>query len=432
MPSTISIEALYKIYLQCRAVSTDTRTIGDGDLFFALKGPNFNGNAYAADALQRGAKAVVIDEERYKVDARCYVVPHALEALQQLANYHRRQLNIPVIAIAGSNGKTTTKELIREALQTTYSTFATQGNLNNEIGVPLSLLKLTSKTEIAVIEMGAKHRYDIQFLCNIAEPTHGIITNTGKDHLESFKNLENTRKTNAELYESLEKNGGTAFVNIADADLLREAEIVSKKITYGKLEAAGYYGKIESFFPLLSLSYRERNDWHLIHSQLTGKYNFENIMAAIAIAKTFHVPDEKIIAAIENYQPTNNRSQILKTGSNTFILDAYNANPTSMKEALENLAGIPAEKKVAILGDMLELGEASHEEHFAMAKFLQTLHLHKIILIGEEFGNVRDAVQCLHFATTVDAKEWFSKQHFENTTFLLKGSRGIAVEKILP
>lgn len=431
MTPVYSIETLYKIYLQCNSVSTDTRSIGGGDLFFALKGPTFNGNQYAADALKKGALAVVIDEEQYKDDERFFLVPDVLEALQQLAQYHRRQLNIPVIAIAGSNGKTTTKELMREVLQTTFTTFATQGNLNNEIGVPLSLLKLTSKTEIAVIEMGAKHRYDIQFLCNIAEPTHGIITNTGKDHLESFKTLENTRKTNAELYESLEKNGGTAFVNIADDDLLKEVEIVSKRVTYGKLETADYFGKIESFYPLLSLSYRAENKWHTIHSKLTGKYNFENIMAAVALGKQFHVPDERIIQAVESYLPTNNRSQLLNIASNTFILDAYNANPTSMKEALENLAGIPAEKKVAILGDMLELGEASHDEHFALAKFLQTLHLHKIILVGPEFGKVRDAVSCVHFLTTAEAKEWFSKQHFENTTFLLKGSRGIAVERLL-
>lgn len=432
MISTTSIESLYKVYLQCRNVSTDTRNIGEGDFFFALKGPNFNGNLYAADALKKGAIAAVIDEEQYKTDERYLLVPNVLEALQQLGNYHRRQLNIPVIAIAGSNGKTTTKELIRETLQTIFNTFATQGNLNNEIGVPLSLLKLTSKTQVAVIEMGAKHRYDIQLLCNITEPTHGIITNTGKDHLESFKTLENTRKTNAELYESLEKNKGTAFVNSADNDLLKEAEIVSKNITYGKIETADCFGKIESFYPLLSVSYRAENGWHHIHSKLTGKYNFENIMAAVAIGKHFNVPDEKIKQAIESYQPTNNRSQLLQTGSNTFILDAYNANPTSMKEALENLAGIPSEKKVVILGDMLELGDASHEEHFALVKFLQTLHLHKVILIGKEFGKVRDKIECVHFTTTEEAKAWFSKQHFENTTLLLKGSRGIGVEKILP
>jgi len=432
MISDSSIQALYKIYLQCRNASTDTRTIGEGDLFFALKGPNFNGNKYAADALKKGALAVVIDEAEHKRDERYILVSDALQALQQLANYHRRQLNIPLIAIAGSNGKTTTKELIKETLRTSRDTFATEGNLNNEIGVPLSLLKLNEKTEIAVIEMGARQRFDIQFLCEIAEPTHGIITNTGKDHLETFKTLENTRKTNAELYEFLSKKNGVAFVNSADTDLLTESEMVSQRVTYGKNESADFFGRIESFYPFLSLSYRYENEWYLLNSKLTGKYNFENIMAAVAIGRHFNVPDEKIKQAIENYQPTNNRSQLVKTGSNTFILDAYNANPTSMKEALENLAGIPAEKKVAILGDMLELGDASREEHFALAKFLQTLCLHKVILVGPEFGKVRDAVPCLHFTTTAEAKEWFSKQPFENTTFLLKGSRAIGVEKILP
>lgn len=425
------VETLYSTYRKCRNVSTDTRTIGDGDLFFALKGPNFNGNKYAADALKKGAMAAVIDEEQYKTDDRFILVPDALLALQQLATHHRRQLNIPVIAIAGSNGKTTTKELIKEVLLTKYNTFATQGNLNNEIGVPFTLLKLTEQTQIAVIEMGAKQRRDIEFLCNIVEPTHGIITNTGKDHLETFKTLENTRKTNAELYESLAIHKGTAFVNIADNELLQEAEIVERKITYGKLEGADHFGKIESFYPLLSVSYKTGSNWQRIDSKLTGKYNFENIMAAVAIGKEFEVSDEKIAQAIESYQPTNNRSQLLQVGTNTFILDAYNANPTSMKEALENLAGIPAEKKVAILGDMLELGETSYEEHFAMVKFLKTLHLNKVILVGKEFEKVHEAIECVHFGTTEEAKEWFTKQHLENTTFLLKGSRGIGVERIL-
>ncbi|HXH19983.1 MAG TPA: UDP-N-acetylmuramoyl-tripeptide--D-alanyl-D-alanine ligase, partial [Chitinophagales bacterium] len=277
-----AVNSIYHIFKTARQVSTDTRTIEKGDLFFALKGPNFNGNQYAEEALKKGALAAVIDEPLFRKDENYILVENTLKALQQLAHHHRRQLKIPVIAVAGSNGKTTTKELIRVVLQTTFETFATQGNLNNEIGVPLTLLKVTDNARMAVIEMGARQRGDIRLLCQIAEPTHGIITNTGKDHLETFKTLENTRKTNAELYKHLSKMNGTAFVNIADDDLLREASVVKKIITYGKKEEAVYYGKIESFHPLLSISYKTESGWNLLRSRLTGKYNFENIMAAVA------------------------------------------------------------------------------------------------------------------------------------------------------
>lgn len=434
-----SISKIYALFKTCRQVSTDTRAIEKGDLFFALNGPNFNGNKYADEAMKKGAVAAVVDEPEFKKGEKYFLVENSLAALQQLANHHRKELNIPVIAVAGSNGKTTTKELIKAVLQTTFRTFATEGNLNNEIGVPLSLLRLKDTTQMAVIEMGARQRGDIKFLCDIAGPTHGIITNTGKDHLETFKTVENTRKTNAELYAHLARVDGTAFVNVADNDLLREAAIVKNKITYGKLEIADYFGKIESFYPLLSISYKGPNlagsknlpGFLTINSRLTGKYNFENIMAAVAIGKHFKVTDENIRKAIECYHPINNRSQLLKKGSNTFILDAYNANPSSMKEALENLAGIKAENKIAIVGDMLELGDASFEEHFAMAKYIQTLHLQKVVLVGEEFGKVSGKIDCVHFKTTEAAKEWFGKQHFENTTVLLKGSRKLGLEMIL-
>jgi len=426
-----STESLYHLFKAAQGVSTDTRTIGEGELFFALKGPNFDGNQYAEEAIRKGALAAVIDEPQFKTSGKYIVVRNTLESLQQLARHHRRQFTLPVIAVAGSNGKTTTKELIKAVLQTRYQTFATQGNLNNEIGVPLTLLGLTDQTQMAVVEMGARQRHDIRVLCSIAEPTHGIITNTGKDHLETFKTLENTLRTNAELYEYLAKTDGTAFVNIADADLMKEAAVVKNRFTYGKNEKADYFGKTESYYPLLSVSYRTETGWNTIHSKLTGKYNFENIMAAVAMAKHFEVEDDLIKKAIENYQPLSNRSQLVKKGSNTFILDAYNANPTSMKEALENLAGINAENKVAILGDMLELGDASFEEHYAMAKYLQTLHLQKVVLVGEEFGRVHDKIDCIHFPTTEEAREWFIRQHFENTTFLLKGSRRMGLERMV-
>jgi len=322
-----SAEELYPLYKSCRQVSTDTRTIGEGDLFFALKGPSFNGNRYAAEAIEKGAVAAVIDEPQYKLSDKFHLTGNALEALQQLAAYHRTMLNIPVIAIAGSNGKTTTKELVKAVLETSFTVFATPGNLNNEIGVPLTLLRLTEKTQVAVVEMGARQRGDIRFLCHIAAPSHGLITNTGKDHLETFKTLENTRKTNAELYEHLASADGVAFVNAADADLLQEAGIVKKTVTYGKEEHAACRGRIESFYPLLSVSFLSEGIWKKLNSQLTGKYNFENIMAAAAIGKHFGVSDENIIRAVESYRPLNNRSQLLQKDGNTYILDAYNANP---------------------------------------------------------------------------------------------------------
>ena len=426
-----SIETIFNLFKKSGNVSTDTRAIAEGDLFFALKGPNFNGNQYADEAIRKGAIAAVIDNSQLKHGEKYLVVPDSQKALQQLANHHRRQFKIPVIAVAGSNGKTTTKELINAVLQTAFTTLATQGNLNNEIGVPLTLLTLTEKIKMAVIEMGARQRGDIELLCEIAEPTHGIITNTGKDHLETFKTLENTRKTNAELYHHLSKTNGTAFVNIADDDLMKEAVIVKSKITYGKIDKADYYGKIESFYPYLSISYCSGKEWIPLTTNLTGKYNFENILTAIAIGKHFKVTDEKIKQAIESYQPINNRSQLIRKSGSTFILDAYNANPSSMKEALENLAGIQSPNKVAILGDMLELGDASFEEHYALAKYIRTLHLQKVILIGEEFGKVHDKIDCIHFATTIEAKEWFLRQQFHDATFLLKGSRKMELEKIL-
>lgn len=424
-------EKLYSLYKSCRQVSTDTRTIEKGDLFFALKGPRFNGNEYAEEAIIKGAIAAVIDEPAFQKGEKYMLVKNSLEALQQTARHHRRQLKVHVIAVAGSNGKTTTKELIRAVLGTAYETCATQGNLNNEIGVPLTLLRLTEKMQMAIVEMGARQQGDIRLLCSIAEPDSGIVTNIGKDHLETFKTIENTRKTNAELYEYLARNNGTAFVNIGDNDLMHEAAVIKNKITYGKMEDADYRGKIESFYPFLSVSYHTVTGWQTLHSHLTGKYNFENIMAAVAIGKHFNVPDASIRKAIGNYRPLNNRSQLIRRNSNVFILDAYNANPSSMKEALENLAGIHASRKVAILGDMLELGSASFEEHYAMAKYIQTLRLHKVVLVGEEFGKVHDKIDCIHFATTAEAREWFSRQHFENTTILLKGSRKMELEKLL-
>lgn len=425
------IDQLYKFYQKSTGVSTDTRKIEPGNLFFALKGPSFNGNEYARKALELGAAYAVVDEEPFYTDPEKYIlVPNALEALQNLAAYHREQLNIPIIAIAGSNGKTTTKELLRSVLETSYSTFATPGNFNNEIGLPLALLMIKPKTKAAVIEMGARKRGDIAELCAIAKPTHGIITNTGKDHLETFLTLENTRKTNAELYEYLAEHNGVAFVNIAYKDLLDEASGVKQLITYGG-QGAQYQGHVSNLFPFLEVTYWSGDEEVTVGSQLIGKYNFENIMAAIAIAKELDVADQLIQKAIASYTPSNNRSQLMRAGSNTFILDAYNANPSSMAEALDSLYQVEAAHKVAILGDMLELGAASYEEHLLIALKLKQLNLDQIILVGPEFGKVREKLDCMHFDNIAEAQEWFAQQQYKDTLFLLKGSRGIAVEKIL-
>ncbi len=428
----VTTENLYEFFLKAEGVSTDSRTVKKNALFFALKGPNFNGNKYADEALKKGALAVVVDEADFKKGENYLLVNNGLKALQELAHFHRSKLNIPVIAIAGSNGKTTSKELINAVLKTSFDTYATEGNLNNEIGVPLTLLRLTAKTQMAVVEMGARQLGDIRVLCEIANPTHGIITNTGKDHLETFKTLENTLKTNAELYQHLSNHDGIAFVNISDKDLCRESGVLKKRITYGNRPNANHYGGIISSYPYLVFNYRSENDNKIeIKTKLTGKYNFENAMAAVAIAKHFKITDDLIKEAIESYVPSNNRSQLLTIGSNTFILDAYNANPSSMKEAIENFAGIESENKIAILGDMLELGDVSYEEHLAVIESLRQLKLKKIVLVGNEFGKVCRKIECVHFNTTKETADWFKKEKFENSTFLLKGSRMIGLEKIL-
>jgi UDP-N-acetylmuramoyl-tripeptide--D-alanyl-D-alanine ligase len=421
----MNIEQLYHIFLnECSRISTDSRNIKEGDLFFALKGENFNGNKFAADALKKGAKYAVIDDAEFKLNENYILVN------EELALFHRKQFNIPFIAIAGSNGKTTTKELITEILKTAFVTYATPGNFNNEIGTPLTLLQIKKDAEMAVIEMGARFRGDIAELCLISNPTHGIVTNTGKDHLETFGTLENTLKTNAELYEHLKKVSGTVFVSDKQQDLLKASEIVSDRVLYGEY-GADYSGKVTKLFPFLEISFQHKNETFEVATQLTGKYNFENIMAAVAVGLHFKIAPSLIKKAIEGYAPSNNRSQILKSGSNTFIMDAYNANPSSMSEALDNLNLIEAPNKIAVLGDMLELGEASYEEHLLMVLKLKNMNLSKVILVGDEFKKVTDKMECVHFNNVSELKKWFEQQSFSDTVFLLKGSRKMTLEKLV-
>ena len=430
------IEFIYSLFERYPKVITDSRKIVQGCLFFALKGDQFNGNEYAEEAIQKGASYAIIEEEEYQKGEKTVLVNDVLSTLQKLATFHRRRMVIPIIAITGSNGKTTTKELISVVLNSQYSCHFTKGNLNNHIGVPLTLLELTSGHEVAIIEMGANHIGEIDFLCKIAEPTHGIITNIGKAHLEGFGGLEGVKKGKAELYKFIQWQNGVAFVNTDESFLSELSEDVSKRVFYKKTnrsdpsEAA--YETIlfqESLFVKVGFL-SDNQELISIQSQLIGLYNFNNIMTAISIGRYFRVLPNRIKLAIEDYVPSNNRSQLVKKATNTFILDAYNANPTSMKNALVNLGQLEAISKIAILGDMLELGEFSDEEHLKIAQQATELKLDHVILVGKEFLKVKiDGVQ--HFENVNDLKEIFLKKEYQETHFLIKGSRGIRLEELL-
>lgn len=444
----MQLSALYDLFRKSSGISTDTRSIGSGNIFFALKGDHFNGNLFAQKALDLGATYVVVDEIHFPSNEKIIEVDNVLKRLQQLATYHRQQLPVKIIAIAGSNGKTTTKELTSRVLGTSYKTFSTKGNLNNHIGVPLSILSIREETGFAVIEMGANHAGETKLLSEIAEPDFGLITNNGKDHLEGYGDIEGVRKGNGELYDFLRKKNprrtdghGIAFVCSDQDDLMKMSEGINR-ITYGENAGADYKGSIAKQFPFLEIEWEDRGQFTkparserkpLIKTQLIGKYNFENIMAAVCIGNYFGVEDEKIKQAIESYSPSNNRSQIVKRGTNTFILDAYNANPSSVNAALDNFFDLPAEEKIVILGDMAELGAVSHDEHLEVINRLRNEKLKMRILVGEEFGKAlgdKDA-SFLHFKNVEQLIEWFTMQSFENYFFLLKASRVIGLEKLL-
>jgi len=435
---TTSKEQLLEFFLAHPKVVTDSRKIAEGSIFFALKGENFDGNQFAKQALEKGAAYAVIDDAtQVKSDERLLLVKDVLTSLQELANLYRQRFDIPLIGITGSNGKTTTKELISTVLSTQYKTHFTKGNFNNHIGVPLTLLEIPMDTEVAVIEMGANHVGEIDFLCNIAQPTHGIITNIGKAHLEGFGSLEGVKKAKSELYRYLTSFRGIAFVNRDENYLLDLAAEKLRKIFYLRSEnpnkeVAEYEVKFISCDPYVKVAFLSwREELIEAQSQLIGAYNFNNIMTAVAIGKYFKVPGIKIKNAIENYVPQNNRSEIIESESNVFILDAYNANPSSMKEALNNLAQSNKAQKVAILGDMLELGEYSEEEHKAIIDIAFAKSLKDIILVGAAFKEVAQNYELPHFDDVVQLKTWFETKTYENTIFLIKGSRGIRLEKLL-
>lgn len=428
----MSMEELYSVYKQNPSVQTDTRKLKPGDIFFALKGGNFNGNTFARQSIDSGAVLAVIDEKEYTIPGKTLLVDDVLTALQQLAKYHRQQFDprIPFIAITGSNGKTTTKELVHAVLSSHYKTYTTEGNLNNHIGIPLTILKIKMDAEAAVIEMGANHIGEIAGYCRYALPTHGLITNCGKAHLEGFGSVEGVRKAKGELFDHLRTlTHGTAFV-MWDYDYLRGmSKGISGIIKYGTTEDAHIIGRVSRSEPYLEAEIVQGMDEKKIATRLVGDYNLPNVLAAVAAGKTFNIPEHKIKAAIENYTPSNSRSQLVQKGSNKIILDAYNANPSSMKLAIENFGRLQAENKILILGGMAELGAGSLHEHSAIVDLIKHYSWKQVVLVGGDFLQIDHPF--LSFRDAAEAKVWWQQQHFTYTHFLVKGSRSMQMEKIL-
>lgn len=423
----MNLQELYSLYLQYPSVQTDTRQLKPADFFFALKGPNFNGNAYAQQALQAGAAYAVIDDKAFYADERTIVVEDVLQTLQALASHHRQTFQIPFVAITGSNGKTTTKELIHAVLSSQYITYTTKGNLNNHIGVPLTLLRIGQDAEMAIIEMGANHQKEIQSYCTIALPTHGLITNCGKAHLEGFGSEEGIRKGKGELFDFLRAHNGTAFI-MQDYDYLKEMSAgIHNIVTYGT-GSADVVGNIESVDPFLTVRFQKGFEG-LIHTSLVGGYNLPNVLAAVAVGKTFGVPHNKIKAALEAYQPSNSRSQLVVKGSNKIIVDAYNANPNSMQAAIDNFARSKEQDKVLVLGAMAELGEDSLKEHQALVEQMEQHQWKAVLLVGGDFEKLTHPY--LQFGNAAEAGEWLRKTGFERSNFLVKGSRSMQMETVL-
>ncbi len=422
----MKIEQLHSLFLSCNTACTDTRKIKKNDLFFALKGENFNGNTYAEQALTLGARYVIIDEDAFNTSPKTILVNNVLETLQELAAFHRTFLKTPVIALTGSNGKTTTKELINAVLSQKYRTTATVGNLNNHIGVPLTLLSMTKNTDIGIVEMGANHQKEIAFLCTIAKPDYGYITNFGKAHLEGFGGVAGVIKGKSEMYDFLMPNGKTIFVNANDA-IQTEKTLDANKFTFGTTKDCEVQIQYMDAQPFVKCSYNNLT----IESQLIGDYNFSNIAVAIAIGNFFKVEDKAIKRAIETYVPENNRSQIIEKNSNKIIMDAYNANPTSMTAALLNF-----EKqngyKIAFIGDMFELGIDAANEHQQIADLAISLKIDTFYFIGENFFNTKiNSKKASQYKTFADFKETFDASKIKNATLLIKGSRGMALERLL-
>ena len=426
----MTIESLYVLFKKCSAVTTDSRNIPANSIFFALKGANFNGNEFALEALSKGASYSVIDEPGTSTDNRLIVVENVLESLQQLARHHRDQLNIPILAITGTNGKTTTKELTAAVLSKKYKVNFTQGNLNNHIGVPLTLLSMTDNTEFGVVEMGANHPGEIKTLCEIANPDFGIITNIGKAHLEGFGSFEGVISTKSELYNFLKQKQGKCFVNADNLLLIKQSEGL-EQISYGKSTSYFMTGEVSSSENYLVVKALFKKGWLYLKTRLVGDYNFENLLAAACVGKYFEVDPLLIQSALKEYQPSNNRSQLIKSQKNTIIMDAYNANPTSMMAALSNFRNTAYNNKCLILGDMLELGNASAEEHQKIVDFIDEQNFPEVFLIGEYFKGTTSQKEKKKFDQVELLSNYLKTQPIENKFILIKGSRGIHLEKIL-
>jgi UDP-N-acetylmuramoyl-tripeptide--D-alanyl-D-alanine ligase len=429
----MNIESLYSDFLSSGGVSTDSRKVMENQVFFALKGDNFDGNKYAGEALNRGCKLVVVDDPTVVTGNNCLHVDDSLQCLQQLALFHRKKLTIPVLAITGSNGKTTTKELISCVLSRKFKVMATRGNLNNHIGVPLSLLSIRDE-ELAIIEMGANHPGEIGFLCQIARPTHGIITNIGKAHLEGFGGFEGVKKTKSELYQFLDASGGTVFIN-GNNEILRELTRTGsyRKVFYMSGPQPVCDGYIIENREFLRVAVRFQQENELLEAELgiTGAYNLENILAAACIGSSFGISPVDIMTGLSGYESKNNRSQFIDTGKNRVVLDAYNANPTSMDEALKNFRTTGYGKKVLILGDMLEMGEYAYTEHENLLRSLDEDKFLKVFLVGREFFKFREQFNFNFFTSVEGLIEHFKENPVVNSLILVKGSRGIALEKVL-
>lgn len=422
----MNINELYKLYQENPSVQTDTRKLKAGDIFFALKGPNFNGNEFAQKALDAGAAYVVVDEE-FPGNQQVIKVADTLRTLQGLALMHRDHFKIPFIAITGSNGKTTTKELMHAVLSTQFKTYTTTGNLNNHIGVPLTILKVREDAEMAVIEMGANHLGEIRSYCQYAKPDFGLITNIGKAHLEGFGGAEGVKKGKGELFEYLDKNGGKPFVNTDDPNIVELSLHLKNKIAYG-IGQSETPCELISADPFVTVKMNGENTFTM-STQLVGRYNLSNILAAVAVGRYFKVSDENIKRAIEEYSPSNSRSQLIKKNGNQIILDAYNANPDSMKAAIENFAAMQGNHKILILGDMKELGDDTQKEHQQVIDLINKYPWKEVTLTGPLFSKTDHSFRS--FENAGETKEWFEKCGFDNALILVKGSRSMQMEKVI-
>ncbi len=422
----MDISSLYQLYLQYPSVQTDTRKLKEGDIFFALKGPNFNGNLFVLQALAAGAAYAVVDEQDAVHNDRCVLVNDVLETMQQLALHHRKTFSIPFIGITGSNGKTTTKELVTAVLRQQYITYATDGNLNNHIGVPLTILKIKADAQMAIIEMGANHLREIASYCVIALPTHGLITNCGKAHIEGFGSEEGVRKGKGELYDFIREHGGTIFRNTDLPYLEDMASGIAHQVTYGR-ETGNYLGKPAATGVFLDVNLLQPEQV-AIHSQLVGEYNFPNVMTAVAVGLHFGIGAEKIKTAIEQYNPDNSRSQWLKKGTNNVILDAYNANPSSMKAAITNFMHAKLDNKMLWIGAMKEMGTAEEAEHRELVDFISTNAWKEVILVGKEFEQMHQNFRWFEHAA--EAAAYVRKNPPQDASILIKGSRGSKMETL--